>query len=122
MFDGPEPIYQQIAEQIRQDVVEGTLKEEEQVMSTTQYSTTFRINPATAAKAFATLVEEDILYQKRGLGTFVAAGAREQLLQERRDRFVVDVLEPVLAEARRIGIPLSTVRDHVNDAITAEKS
>ena len=39
MFDGREPIYRQIADQIRQDVVEGALQEEEQVMSTTQYAT-----------------------------------------------------------------------------------
>ena len=58
MFDGPEPIYLQIAQQIRAQILSGDLAEEEQVMSTTQYATTFRINPATAAKAFAGLVDE----------------------------------------------------------------
>ena len=53
-------------------------------MSTTQYATTFRINPATAAKAFTELVDEGVLYKRRGIGMFVAEGARERLLAQRR--------------------------------------
>ena len=117
MFDERAPIYRQIADQIRQDVVEGTLREDEQVMSTTQYATNFRINPATAAKAFTELIDEGVLYQKRGLGTFVRPGARERLLQHRRDRFFEDVLQPVLDEARRIGIAASEIEAYLRRAL-----
>lgn len=113
MFDGRDPIYRQIADQIRQDVVAGDLLEDEQVMSTTQYASTFRINPATAAKAFAELVDEGVLYKKRGLGMFVAPGARGRLLDQRRERFFDEVLNPVLEEARRIGIPVEQLIEHV---------
>jgi DNA-binding transcriptional regulator YhcF (GntR family) len=122
VFDGRDPIYRQIADQIRTDVVEGTLMEDEQVMSTTQYATTYRINPATAAKAFAELIDEGILYKKRGLGTFVAPGACERLLQERRDHFFTDRLRPVLDEARRIGISLDSVGEYVDRARDEERS
>lgn len=108
-FDGREPIYLQIADQIRTDVVGGALGEEEQVMSTTQYATAYRINPATAAKAFAELVDEGTLYKRRGVGMFVAPGARERLLAERRERFFADVVDPVAAEARVLGIPMDDV-------------
>ena len=108
-FDGREPIYLQIADQIRTDVVSGALREEEQVMSTTQYATAYRINPATAAKAFAELVDEGTLYKRRGVGMFVAPGARDPLLAERRERFFTDVVDPVAAEARVLGIPLDDV-------------
>ena len=117
MFDDRAPIYRQIADQIRQDVVEGTLREDEQVMSTTQYATNFRINPATAAKAFTELIDEGVLYQKRGLGTFVRPGARERLLQHRRNRFFEDVLQPVLDEARRIGIAASEIEAYLRRAL-----
>ena len=117
MFDDRAPIYRQIADQIRQDVVEGTLREDEQVMSTTQYATNFRINPATAAKAFTELIDEGALYQKRGLGTFVRPGARERLLQHRRNRFFEDVLQPVLDEARRIGIAASEIEAYLRRAL-----
>ncbi len=113
MFDGRDPIYRQIADQIRQDVVAGDLLEDEQVMSTTQYASTFRINPATAAKAFAELVDEGVLYKKRGLGMFVAPGARGRLLEQRRKRFFDEVLNPVLEEARRIGIPVEQLIEHL---------
>ena len=84
MFDGREPIYHQIAEAIRGEVLSGALEEEDQVMSTTQYATTYRINPATAAKAFAQLVDEGVLYKRRGVGMFVAPGAADRLRAERR--------------------------------------
>lgn len=106
MFDGREPIYLQIADRIRADVVSGVLEEGEQVMSTTQYATTYRINPATAAKAFAELVDEGVLHKRRGIGMFVSDGARERLVAERRERFFSDVLEPAAAEARVLGIPV----------------
>lgn len=108
-FEGRDPIYLQIADQIRADVVSGALGEEEQVMSTTQYATAYRINPATAAKAFAELVDEGTLYKRRGVGMFVAPGARERLVAGRRERFFAEVVDPVAAEARVLGIPLDDV-------------
>jgi GntR family transcriptional regulator len=109
VFDGRDPIYLQIADQVRDDVVSGALAEEEQVMSTTQYATTYRINPATAAKAFALLVDEGVVYKRRGVGIFVSPGARERLIARRRERFFADVVEPVAAEARMLGVPLEDV-------------
>lgn len=113
MFDGPEPIYLQIARQIRAEILSGDLSEEEQVMSTTQYATTFRINPATAAKAFATLVDEGVLYKRRGVGMFVATGAREKLFAEHRDRYFAKVLRPALDQADLLGITPAEIVDHV---------
>jgi GntR family transcriptional regulator len=108
-FDGREPIFLQIADQIRTQILSGALREEEQVMSTTQYATAYRINPATAAKAFAELVDEGTLYKRRGVGMFVAPGARERLVAERRERFFADVVDPVAEQARLLGIPLDDV-------------
>lgn len=108
-FDGREPIFLQIADQIRTQVLSGALREEEQVMSTTQYATAYRINPATAAKAFAELVEEGTLYKRRGVGMFVAPGARERLVAARRERFFTDVVDPVAEQVRLLGIPLDDV-------------
>jgi DNA-binding transcriptional regulator YhcF (GntR family) len=113
VFDGPEPIYVQIAQMIRAQVLAGELAEEDQVMSTTQFATTFRINPATAQKAFANLVDEGVLYKRRGLGMFVAPGARERLLAEHRRRYFDEVLAPALAQADLLGIPADDVVAYV---------
>ncbi|WP_046529321.1 GntR family transcriptional regulator [Cellulomonas sp. FA1] len=109
MFDGRDPVYLQIADQIRQDVLSGALAAEEQVMSTTQYATTFRINPATAAKAFAQLVDEGVLYKRRGVGMFVAPGARERLVADARESFFADTVDPVADAARVLGVDVEDV-------------
>ena len=113
MFDGPEPIYVQIATMIRAQVLAGELAEEEQVMSTTQFATQFRVNPATAQKAFATLVDEGVLYKRRGLGMFVAPGARGRLLAEHRKDYFEHVLSPALAQADLLGIPTDQIVAYV---------
>lgn len=109
VFDGRDPIYLQIADQIRTEILSGALGAEEQVTSTTQYATTYRINPATAARAFSELVDEGTLYKRRGVGMFVAPDARDRLLAQRRDRFFADVVDPVATEARMLGIPVADV-------------
>jgi len=105
VFDDGSPIYRQIAERIRSEVLSGAIAPDEQVMSTTQYAAFYRINPATAAKAFACLVDEGILYKRRGVGMFVRPQAPAALRERRRRRFFTEVVDPVLAEARAIGIP-----------------
>jgi DNA-binding transcriptional regulator YhcF (GntR family) len=109
VFDERRPIYVQIADGIKDEVLSGALKEDEQVMSTNQYAAFYRINPATAAKGFQQLVDEGVLYKKRGIGMFVSPQARPALLARRRERFFAEVVEPMLAEARMIGIPVEEI-------------
>jgi GntR family transcriptional regulator len=116
VFDGPEPIYIQIADQIRAQILSGDLREEAQVMSTTQYATTFRINPATAAKAFGILVDEGLIEKRRGLGMFVAAGAHERLLDEHRTAYLDEVFRPAVEQADLLGIPRATLVTYLESA------
>ena len=119
VFDDRTPIYRQIAGQLREDIVGGLLDDDEQVMSTNQYAAFHRINPATVAKAFQELVDDGLLYKRRGLGMFVTPGAGERLRAERRARFFEDVLAPVVAEAERLGIPVDDVVDAIRTLTTA---
>jgi GntR family transcriptional regulator len=102
-------IYRQIADQLKADVVSGTLGGDEQVMSTNQYAAYYRINPATVAKAFQQLVDEQVLYKKRGIGMFVSPTARDALRAQRRETFYSDVVDPMVAEAKAVGIPIDEV-------------
>ena len=113
MFDERSPIYQQIADQLKADILRGTLGPDEQVMSTNQYASYYRINPATAAKAFRELIDEGLLYKRRGIGMFVSADARERLRAQRRERFFAEVVDPLVAEADAIGIPLEEIVRHM---------
>lgn len=113
MFDERRPIYRQIADQIKTAVLEGTLAADEQIMSTNQYAAFYRINPATAAKAFQQLVEEGVIYKRRGIGMFVSPDARAKLRAEHRRRFFSEVVDPLVAEAKAIGVPLEDVIAHI---------
>jgi len=115
VFDDRSPIYLQIADGIKDDVLSGVLKEDEQVMSTNQYAAFYQINPATAAKGFSTLVDEGVLYKKRGIGMFVSPDARAKLLDGRRQRFFAEVVDPMLAEARMIGIGVDEIVAHLGE-------
>ncbi|TDC49315.1 GntR family transcriptional regulator [Jiangella ureilytica] len=121
MFDDRSPIYHQIAESIKNDILSGELGADEQVMSTNQYAAYYRINPATAAKGFQQLVDEGVLYKRRGIGMFVSPDARDMLLAQRREHFFADVVEPMVAEARVIGIPLDDVVARIH-SLKAEES
>ena len=97
-------IYLQISEMIETDILRGILLEEEQVPSTNELAKRYTINPATAGKGVNLLVDEGILYKKRGIGMFVSAGAREKILGKRKAAFVDSHLRPLLAEARSLGL------------------
>jgi len=109
VFDDRSPIYRQIADQVKAEVVSGTLDGDQQVMSTNQYAAFYRINPATVAKAFQQLVDEQVLYKKRGIGMFVSPTARDALRARRRETFFSDVVDPMVAEAKAVGVPIAEV-------------
>ncbi|GAA3764614.1 GntR family transcriptional regulator [Salinactinospora qingdaonensis] len=119
LFDERSPIYRQIAEQIKADILNGVLPENTQVMSTNQYAAFYRINPATAAKGFQQLVDEQILYKKRGVGMFVSPDARDRLREQRRARFFTDVVDQMVAEAKVIGVPLADIVHYIQHAQSA---
>jgi GntR family transcriptional regulator len=113
IFDDRSPIYRQIADRIKAEVLSGTLAADAQVMSTNQYAAYYQINPATAAKAFQQLVDEGVLYKRRGIGMFVSPDAPEALRAQRRERFFTDVVGPMIAEANAVDIPLREVIRHI---------
>lgn len=75
VFHDEKPIFQQLAEQLEEGILNGTYPEETQVPSITEYSVNYKINPATALKGINLLVDAGLLYKKRGVGMFVSAGA-----------------------------------------------
>ena len=104
MLDDVTPLFSQVSEQLAEQIAEGEVVEGERVPSSKELATYYRINPATAAKGINLLIDEGLLEKRRGVGMFVAAGARERLLQARRERFATRYVEPMVAEAKRLGI------------------
>jgi GntR family transcriptional regulator len=114
-LDDGTPLFVQIAEQLADDVVDGVLPEGARVPSTNELAAFYRINPATAAKGINLLVDDAVLEKRRGIGMFVADGAREQLRASRRKQFAEQYLDPMLAEAARLGIDTDTLVSLIRD-------
>lgn len=98
------PIFLQIADMIKDDLVEGLLSEGEQIPSTTELSNFYNINRATAQKGIALLVDEGIVVKKRGIGVFIAEDARDKLVNTRMQTFSNSYIQNMVKEAKRLNI------------------
>ncbi|AXI01385.1 GntR family transcriptional regulator [Sporosarcina sp. PTS2304] len=103
-MDGEKPIYLQIAEWLEKEIIDGTLKADDKVYSQYQLAELFTINPATAGKGLTILLDAELIYKKRGLGTFVSPDAREKLLEKRRGLTLRRIIRELLDEAHLLGI------------------
>ena len=104
MLTQEKSIYLQISEMIENDILRDILLEEERVPSTNELAKLYSINPATAAKGVNILVDNNILYKKRGIGMFVSTGAKEMIRMKRREEFYDNYVKKLMDEARNIGI------------------
>ncbi|BAK98540.1 putative GntR family transcriptional regulator [Oscillibacter valericigenes Sjm18-20] len=103
-FNEDRPIFLQLADRLEEGILSGVYPEEGQVPSITEYSVTYKINPATALKGINLLVDAGLLYKKRGVGMFVTSGAREKLRGQRAERFFENFVESMVHEARQLGL------------------
>lgn len=121
-FDGEKPIYLQIAEQIEDAILTEAFPEETQIPSTTEISATYRINPATALKGINRLVEEGMVYKKRGLGMFVSRGAKEKIMEKRKRDFYTNFVVSLLEEAEKLGITRRELAAMIEEGETGHES
>ena len=103
-LDQEKPIFLQIAEGIEDGILTGAFPEGSQIPSITEFSVNYKINPATALKGINLLVDENIIFKKRGVGMFVSDGAVQRLRQKRQDQFYTNYISSLIEEAKRLGI------------------
>jgi GntR family transcriptional regulator len=120
-LDEGAPLFAQIAERLADEIADGSLAEGERVPSTNELAAFYRINPATAAKGISMLADDGLVEKRRGIGMFVAAGARSRLLAERRKRFAERYVEPLVAEASRLGIGTSELAAMIRESSDMQK-
>jgi GntR family transcriptional regulator len=112
-FNSEKPIYVQIAEEIENAIIAGAFEEEMQVPSTTEISVNFKINPATALKGLGKLADDGIIYKKRGLGMFVAEGAKEKILDKRKEAFYESFILPLVSEAKKLSVTAKEIEEMI---------
>ena len=109
------PIYVRIVEGLKEAILNGEVKEEDQLPSTTFISSQYNINIATVNKAINLLVDEGLAYKKRGIGMFVKKGAVKQLIKERRETFKERYIKATIVEARRIHVTPEEIQEMVKE-------
>jgi GntR family transcriptional regulator len=115
-LDEGTPLFVQVADRLAGEIADGGLAEGERVPSTNELAAFYRINPATAAKGINVLADDGLLEKRRGIGMFVATGARQRLLARRRAEFAQRYVAPLLSEATRLGIDTGELFDLIKDA------
>lgn len=115
------PIFIQIAEQLENAILTGALDEDMQAPSTTEISVSYKINPATALKGITMLADDGILYKKRGLGMFVAEGAKDVILEKRKHQFFEKFILPLLSEAQKLSISTDEINEMIKKGIKNER-
>jgi GntR family transcriptional regulator len=103
-LDGTKPIYIQISEWLENEILTGNFESDQKVYSQYQLAEMFNINPATAAKGLTILVDEGILFKKRGLGMFVSNNARERILSKRKNQTLKKLVFEIALEAHRLDV------------------
>jgi DNA-binding transcriptional regulator YhcF (GntR family) len=110
-FNSEKPIFLQIAEGIEDAILSGAFPEESQIPSITEFSAKYKINPATALKGINKLVDEKIVYKKRGVGMFVNEGATSKLQQKRKEQFFDHYIISLVEEAKRLGLTPGDIKN-----------
>ncbi|SFB21890.1 DNA-binding transcriptional regulator YhcF, GntR family [Lentibacillus halodurans] len=108
-FNNHKPIFLQVREQIEDQILNNQLKEDDQAPSTNQLVNVYKINHVTVSKGITQLVDEGILYKKRGVGMFVTEGAKRKLIQKRKKAFVDDYVVRLIQEANKLEISESEI-------------
>ena len=114
-------LYLQIARMLEDDILRGVYQEEEQVPSTNELAREYNINPATAAKGINLLTAEGMLYNRRGIGMFVAKGAEETVKQKRKAAFYDGYIKPLVKEGASLALTREELVAMLERAIGEEK-
>lgn len=112
-FNQDKPIFIQVAEAIENQILDGLLKPEEQTPSTNDFQRVYQINPATARKGLNILVDEGILYKKRGMGMYVSEDAMEKITNKRQKEFFTTHIPELIKEIKRLNIPMDKLIEEI---------
>jgi GntR family transcriptional regulator len=112
------PIYRQLRDRMVAMILDGVLAEGDALPSVRQVAADYQINPLTVSKAYQTLVDDELIEKRRGLGMFVAQGAPEALLKSERERFLREEWPRLSARMKRLGLDLTTLMQQDSEGTT----
>ncbi len=108
-FSNDKAIYVQMAERLCDEILAEKYKEDERIPSVREYAVMLEVNANTAVKAYDLLGTEGIIYNKRGLGYFVAQGAKKQIKKQRKQEFMKKRLPELARQMSLLDISMEEV-------------
>lgn len=111
MFTNEKPIFQQMADRLSDEILAGTYQADGRIPSVREYAVMLEVNTNTAVKAYEQLARDNIIYNKRGMGYFVTPGSREQILQERRQEFMGQMLPELFRQMKLLGLEWKSIEE-----------
>lgn len=103
-FDSNRPIYLQILDSICEQILDGKLEPDGRILSVREYGAQLGVNPNTIMRSYERLTNDGIIYNKRGLGYFIAPDARDKVLDIKRKEFMEDVFPKIRCQMQLLGI------------------
>lgn len=114
-WDDNQPIYWQLRERTVAAILDGTLPEGQPLPSVRQVAVDFQINPLTVSKAYQSLVDDELVEKRRGVGMFVVTGARNQLLNSERERFLNEEWPKIASRIEQLGLSIEQLLEKHNN-------
>ncbi|HEY5561084.1 MAG TPA: GntR family transcriptional regulator [Clostridiaceae bacterium] len=102
--DSMKPIYIQISEWLENQILNSNIAGDKKMYSQYQLAEMYNINPATAGKGLTILLNENILYKKRGLGMFVSPEAKELIFKKRKNETLRQLAVELIIEGKRLNV------------------
>jgi DNA-binding transcriptional regulator YhcF (GntR family) len=110
IFSNDKPIYLQMADRLMDEILAGNYKDDDRIPSVREYAVLLEVNTNTAVKAYDELARENIIYNKRGLGYFVTPGAKEHIMNERKQLFIKEQLPELFRQMKLLGITIDDIK------------
>ena len=110
-FNSDKAIYIQMADRLCDEIISGRYEEDGRIPSVREYAVLLQVNTNTAMKAYDQLARDEIIYNRRGLGYFVKAGAKDKIMNTRRQEFMEQTLPELFRSMRLLGIDMKDVAE-----------
>ncbi len=120
-FNSDRAIFLQMADRLCDEILIGTYAEGDRIPSVRDYAVNLEVNTNTAVKTYEYLSREGVIFNKRGIGYFVAEGAKEKIMVERRLDFFNRTLPEIFRQMTLLSLQVNEVYDHLNDLASSTK-
>ena len=108
-FSNDKAIYIQMADRLCDEIIAGTYKDDDRIPSVREYAVMLQVNTNTAVKAYDQVARDGIIYNKRGLGYFVTAGASQEIRKPRKQEFMKQTLPELFRQMQLLGISIDDI-------------